>query len=152
MFNINRLVGIIWTISVENNLCQIISKTDQCFCTSRFFKFSLYTHIRKTSTGSHVFFNQIRIISSISEEGHPRNICAKLFFKSGQYFWTSRFSKFSLYIHIRKTCSAHSSQVFQQMRFILTNIVEGQQRKSWSHIISKSVQFFCTRRFLNWSE
>ena len=62
--------------------CEIISKSDQWFLRTRFF-FALYRHVFLhvcivQKAQSHIY-RQIKILQTIFEKGHPRNIPVKLF-------------------------------------------------------------------------
>ena len=59
--------------------CEIISKSDQQFLRTRFFKNFFMSIEQKAPIHQSHIYRQITILPSIFENGHPRNIPVKLF-------------------------------------------------------------------------
>ena len=73
----NRAIGRL--LKSKPDSCEIISKSDQWFLRTRFFLH--YTDMNFFTAPVHQshIYRQIKILRTIFEKGHPRNISAKLF-------------------------------------------------------------------------
>ena len=66
--------------SPKEHSCEIISKSDLQFWRKEFFLEFLHVHVvQKAPIHKSYIYRQIKILRTISEKGHPRNIPVKLF-------------------------------------------------------------------------
>ena len=90
------------------------------------------------------------MVWTIFVRDHQRNISAKLFWNRSSGFWPEDFKSF-LCSYIGKISPAPWRPCFSTNPNGLNNLGRGSPKENFCKIISKSVQWFLTRRFLKFS-
>ena len=113
----------------KEHLCQIIFKSDQCFCTRRFLKicnFSLFIQIRRTSPALwQPCFSLNRDSFNNLGRGSPKEYLCKCFFQIRPVLLHNKIFYILTTIHIRKTNSFPWKSCFLMVQNNLNNFGRG---------------------------